>query len=266
MGENLQKLFDALIQSVPKMMGAVLIFIVGWIIAKIVTNIVKKLLVKSGIDKIGDQVNDIDIFQKANFEFKLSTVISKVLYYTLLLIFTVVAVDVLGMESLSNLVGDLINYVPKLVTAMALLLIGALLADAISGIAKSTFASLGIPSAGIIGSLIFWLVFLTIAVSALGQAQIDTDFIRSNLTVLLAGIVFAFAIGYGLASRSTVENFFASFYGKNKIELGSIIEIEGTKGEVVNINNSSFTVQNSNSKVIFPLSKLTTEKIVIFDK
>lgn len=264
-GENLQKLLDAFIQTAPKMLGALTIFIVGWLIAKIATGLVKKLLEKSGIDKIGDQVNNIEVFKKANFEFKLSEVVSKILYYTLLLIFAVGAVDVLGMESLSNLVSDLINYVPKLITAMALLLIGALLADAVAGIAKSTFKTLGIPSAGIISSLIFWLIFLTIGVSALGQASIDTDFIRSNLTVLLGGIVFAFAIGYGLASRSTVENFFASFYGKSKIQLYSIIEIEGVKGTVVELNNTSFTIQTEDAKVIFPLSKLNTEKITIFE-
>lgn len=265
MGENLEKLLDAFIQTAPKLLGALVIFIVGWIIAKIVTRFIKKALEKSGIDTLGNQVNNIEIFKKANFDFKLSHIVSKIFYYTLLLVVAVGAVDVLGMESLSNLVGDLINYVPKLITAFALLLIGALLADTIAGISKSTFKTLGIPSAGIISSLVFWLIFLTIAVSALGQASIDTDFIRSNLTVLLGGIVFAFAIGYGLASRSTVENFFASFYGKNKIELYSTIEIEGTKGTVVALNNTSFTIQTDNAKVIFPLSKLTTEKITIFD-
>lgn len=265
MGDNLQKLLEAFIQTAPKLLGALVIFFVGWIVAKLATKFVKKILEQSGIDKLGDQVNDIDIFKKANFSFKLSQIVSKILYYTLLLIVTVGAVDVLGMESLSKLVGELINYVPKLITAMALLLIGALLADTIAGLAKSTFKTLGIPSAGIISSLIFWLIFLTIGVSALGQASIDTDFIRSNLTVLLGGIVFAFAIGYGLASRSTVENFFASFYGKNKIQLYSTIEIEGVKGTVVGLNNTSFTIQTDDAKVIFPLSKLTTEKIIIFE-
>ena len=103
-------------------------------------------------------------------------------------------------------------------------------------------------------------------VSALGQASIDTNFIRSNLTVLLGGIVFAFAIGYGLASRTTVENFFASFYGKSKIELGKTVEIEGVKGRVIRMNNTSFTIQTEGAKVIFPLSKLTTERVTVFDE
>lgn len=259
-----KQLATQVITSVPKILGALFIFIIGYIIAKIVARTVKKLLVKVNVDKIGEKLNEVDLLQKSNFKIEISSVLSKIIYYVMMLLFLVASVDVLGMESLSNLVRDLINYIPQLLTAVVLLAVGLLIADTLSGIIKSTCASLGIPSAGIIGSMAFWIIFLTIGVSALSQAGIDTDFIRANISILLAGIIFAFAIGYGLASKSTVENFLASFYSKNKFALGDIIEIDGVKGEVVGMDNTSLTLTADNAQVIFPLSTLSKEKVKIY--
>lgn len=253
-----------MIEFAPNLIGALFIFIIGWIIAKFISNLVRKLLKNLNIDTLGQKINDVDLLKKTNFSVEISSVLSKVVYYLLMLLFLVGAVDVLGMESLSNLVKDVINYIPKLLTAMVLLGVGLLIADTLSGIIKSTCASLGIPSAGIIGSMTFWMIFLTIGVSALSQAGIDTNFIRSNLSILLGGIILAFAIGYGFASKNIVENFLASFYSKNKFSIGDTIEIDGIKGAITEIDNTSLTLASDGANVIFPLSTLSKEKVKIY--
>jgi len=260
----LKPLLNQVLISIPKIFGALFVFVIGWIIAKLVARMIKKLFTKLNVDKLGEKLNDVDLLKKSNFNIQISSVLSKVVYYIMMLLFLVASVDILGMESLSNLVGDLLNYIPQFLTAIVLLAVGLIIADTLAGIIKSTCASLGIPSAGIIGSMAFWIIFLTIGVSALSQAGIDTDFIRANISILLAGVIFAFAIGYGLASKITVENFLASFYSKNKFSLGDVIEIDGVKGEVVGMDNTSLTLTSNDSKVIFPLSTLSKEKVKIF--
>ncbi|HMR42829.1 MAG TPA: mechanosensitive ion channel, partial [Saprospiraceae bacterium] len=105
----------------------------------------------------------------------------------------------------------------------------------------------------------------TVGVSALAQAGLDTRFIMSNLTVLLGGGVLAFALGYGFASKNIVANFLASFYSKNKVKIGDIVMIDGIKGMVIFMDNSSLTLQSEGKKVVLPLSKLTSEKVEIFE-
>lgn len=260
----LEPLINQVLISIPNIVGALFVFIIGYFIAKLVAKMVKKLLVKLNVDILGDKLNDVDLLKKSNFNIEISSTLSKIFYYVMMLFFLVASVDILGMDSLSNLVRDLINYIPQFLTALVLLAVGLLIADTLSGIIKSTCASLGIPSAGIIGSMAFWIIFLTIGVSALSQAGIDTDFIRANISILLAGVIFAFAIGYGLASKNTVENFLSSFYSKSKFNLGDTIEIDGVKGEVVGMDNTSLTLTSENTKVIFPLSTLSKEKVKIY--
>jgi uncharacterized protein YacL len=171
---------------------------------------------------------------------------------------------VLGMPVVSQMVSDLIAYLPRLLSALVLFVLGIYLAEFVKNIVQATCNALGIPSAKIIANFVFYLIFLTLTISALAQASIETSLITSNLTVILGGVILAFAIGYGFASRDTMANFLASFYSKNKVKVGDFIAIDGSKGKVVAMDSSSITLQGDGKIIVIPLKKLTSEKVEIF--
>jgi hypothetical protein len=96
---------------------------------------------------------------------------------------------------------------------------------------------------------------------ALEQAKINTDFITSNISIILAGIVLAFSIGYGFASRDVMSNHIGYFYNRNRIHLGDHVNINGKEGIVIGIDNTSITLASIQDarRIIIPLSKLNTE-------
>jgi len=261
----LTNLLESFISTIPGIVGAIAIVIIGWIVAKIAAGIIRRMLVAVKIDALGDKLNEIEIVSNSNIKVVLSSLIAKVAYYFLLLIFWVAATDVLGVPAVSELMSNLINYVPQIISAVIVFAIGIFIAEFIKGIVLTACQSLGIPSAKLIAGFVFWFIFLTALVSALSQAGINTAFITSNLSVIIGGGVMAFALGYGLASKDMMANFLASFYSKDRFKLGDIIGIEGIKGTIIEIDNSSLTLQTDDKKVIIPLSKLTSEKIEVYE-
>ena len=251
-------------KAVPKFFGAFMIALIGYIVSKLVSSAVRKLFIKMNIDKIGDKLNEIEIVSKANIKIKISTIISKVLYYFLLLFFMVAAADVLAMPAVSNLVASIFNLIPNLIVAGIILIVGILFADALRSVAQASLESLGVPSARMISSLIFYFLFINIIISALSQAQINTEFLAQNIHLLIGGIVLAFAIGYGLASKSTMSNFLASYYVKDMFKVGDKITVEGVTGKVIEMNKASVSLVTDNgNKVIFPLSKVSGSNVEI---
>ncbi len=258
------ELLSNFLSAVPGTIGALVVIIIGLIISKILRGVVRKFLEKIKIDSLGDKLNEIDIVDKANVKIKFSTVLSSIFYYFLVLLFVVVATDILGMPSVSELVKNIFEFIPRLVVALIVLVLGILLADGIKSIVTTACDSLGIPSAKLIGNLLFYFLFINIVILALSQAGIKTDFLSQNLSILIGGVAFAFAIGYGFASKSVVSNFLASYYSDNTIAVGDKVRIEEVTGTVVDVSKSSMTIETENSRVIFPLSKITTGKIEIF--
>jgi hypothetical protein len=262
----LQELLTQFITILPRFVAAIMVTIIGMIVAKNVAKILGKVLAASGIDKIADMLNEIDFVQSMNIKIQLSGIIAKVINYMLLLIFIIAATDILGMPAISQLVSDIINYFPLIISASIVLMLGVLLADFIKGIVQTTCKSLGIPSGNIIASIVFYFIFINAVIVALSQAHIDTDFIKNNLTVLLGAIAGAFALGYGLASKDLMSSILASFYHRDRFDLGDVITIEGVTGEIIEIDNASITLQTDGKRVVFPSSKLHSEKVEIHDQ
>jgi len=156
------------------------------------------------------------------------------------------------------------NYLPSLLTASVVFMLGLFVADMVQGAVVTLCKSLGVASAKMIGSIVFYFLFVTIAVSALAQAKINTEFISSSLVVLIGAGALAFAFGYGLASKDLVSNYLASYYNKNKVRVGDDVRIIGERGKVVMIDSTSMILQTHERAIIIPLSKLTTEKVEVF--
>ncbi len=265
--ESLNKVLGSFLAVIPGLVGAIVLLLIGVIVAKIVSKIIKKILETIQIDRLGEKLNEIDLVRNANVKIKISAILSTVVYYILILIFAMAATDVLGMPVVAALMSDIVNYIPKAVTALVVLIIGLLVAEALKKILFSSLQSLAVPSAKIIANIFFYFIFINVLLIALKQAGISTGFLEQNLTTIVAGVVGAFALGYGLASREIMSSFLASFTNKNKYKVGDVIGLEGVKGKIVAMDNISLTLQNDDGyRVSFPLSKLNASKVEIFSQ
>ncbi|MFN0034794.1 MAG: mechanosensitive ion channel family protein [Saprospiraceae bacterium] len=249
----------------PKFIGALTILFVGWLVARTVGKVLSKVLATVGVDRLAEMFDDIDLIQRTGvLKEKLSGILAKVVYYMMMLIFIIAATETLGVAAITQIFSDLMNYLPSLLTASVVFMLGLFLADMLQGAVVTLCQSLGIASAKMIGSIVFYFLFITIAVSALAQAKIKTEFISSSLIVLIGAGALAFALGYGFASKDLVANYLASYYNKNKVRVGDDVRIMGERGKVVLIDSTSLILQTPERAIIVPLSKLTTEKVEVF--
>jgi len=252
-----------MLNAIPKFLSAFTILIFGYIISNSLKKIIQNVLIKLNLDIIGNRLNKISIISNSNLEIKLSKIISKAIYYILMLIFIMASIGALDMPILADLMKDIITYVPNLLVAFIILLGGTLLADTAKNVVLSTCKSIGVPSGNIISHFIFYFLFVNITILALAQAKVNTEFLAQNLSIIVGGGVLAFSIGYGFASKDLVSSFLASFYSKNKINIGDKISIAGYTGIVIELDKSSITIESERKNVIIPLNKLLTDTFEI---
>lgn len=262
--QGIQDLISQFLVAIPFILKAILLLGGGWIIARFFSSLVKKLLLGLKVDKLAERLNEIDLIGNSNIKILPSIILSKVVYYFLLFVFLVAATEALQIKAASDMLVNILNYIPILLSAMVVFVIGLFAADSLKKLVFTAASSLAIPAAGLISNLVFYFILINVLMVTLTQAKINTEFIQDNISIVLAGIVFAFAIGYGLASRELAANFISSFYNKEKIKIGSQIQIDGKKGEVIEVGATTFTLETANSRIIIPLSKLSSESVEVF--
>lgn len=255
-----------MIEVIPNLITAIAIFIVGYILAKFLRKVIRKVLLKTGIDRLADRLNDVDLIASSSVDIVPSKLLSSIVYYMVLLVFVMASVEALGMKALSDLMTELINYVPKAISALFVLIIGVLIIDMIKKVVQTTCESLGIASAKLLGNVVFYFLFLNVALITLKQAELQTAFMENNISIVLAGVILAFSIGYGLASKSLMANMLAAFYAKDKFEEGDEVTVEGKRGVVINLDSTTLTVRVDEGEMVVPLSKLSNEKYFIHRK
>jgi Mechanosensitive ion channel/Conserved TM helix len=259
----LEELLKNLAGVIPTLFAAITLLVAGFFASKIISRIITTVLERIGIDKLADKLNEIDMVQQYDLAIKPSMVIGRIVQYFLTLIFLIMATDVLGMAAVSQLVRDVINYIPSLVTGGLIMVFTLFIANSLKGIVVTACRSIGVPSPGMIGNVIFYFVFLTGMVSALAQAKVDTDFVKTNLSIILGGAIGAFALGYGLASKDMMANFLGSMYSRRRFRIGDVIRIDNMVGRIVALDNTSVVLNAPDRQIIIPLSKLSRESVEI---
>lgn len=253
-----------IIDYLPNVLGALGILLIGWIISRLTSRLIGKALRRIKVDRLMDQLKSIDLIGKGNISFSPSVFLAKLVYYVLMLIFTVAAVDTLGMDSVSNLITSLLEYLPRMLSAFLVFIVGLFISNFIKNIVSTAATSLGIPSAKLIANFLFYFLFLNVLMIALDQAGVETAFLTSNLTLVLGGVVLAFAFGYGFASRDLMANYLASFYAKDKFRIGDTLNVDGEEGIILEKDNTSIILRKKDGrKVIFPLSMISNRKVEI---
>ena len=259
-------ILDQTIAFFTNLVVAIVILIIGFLIAKLVFTIIKKVLAKTGFDKMGESFGNIGIIKQTGIEIKLSAVVSKGLYFYILLVFITVAVQILGVASLSNVFTSLVDFVPQMVVALVVLMIGVVVSDVLKNLVISICQSFNIPSGRLLGNIVFFFLLTIFVINTLGQIGINTELLQSSFNIIVGGIILAFGVGYGLASRDLMANILSSFYTKNRYKEGQVIKIDDIKGIILKMDNTSITLKTEDATiVIMPLQNLQFKNVEIFE-
>ncbi len=252
-----QRIFNVL----PNVIGALLLLLLGWLIAKGVSIAIRKLLQSKTMARLTERLNRLSLLQRSDLSLDSVHIISRFVYWIILLIFFVAASETLGWTAVSRTLNNLINYLPALLSAIVILLIGLYLAQTVRTVIRAALHSLRVGAAQLISSLAFYLLATIVVLTALEQAGVDTSIVTANLTLIVGAIVGAFAISFAIASRHILENILASFYGRKNFAVGDTIRLNTVEGTIVRIDGVSVVVKTKDAEVVLPAQALISEQI-----
>ncbi len=261
----LQEMWQALLNFLPKILAAIAVLFIGRILMKLIIFLVKKALKFTKIDSWTDKLNEIELFENSDFEFKPTNFIIKAIKWVLILVTVIIVSDILGLQMISQEIGNLISYLPKLFSAVVIFMIGIYIANVIRNAIKSLFKSFDLGGSNLIGNIIFYAITVIVAITALNQAGINTDIITNNLTIILGSLLLAFTIAFGLGSKEIVQRLLFGFYSRKNLVVGQKIRIGEIEGTIAALDNITMTLITDKGKFIFPIKEINDRIIQVFD-
>ncbi len=255
---------EKLMASLPSVLGAIFIILLGWLFARLVAGIISRLLTAVKFDQLAERVNFQDFLQKANMTLSPSVLMGKFIYWILMLLVVITASETLGWSAVSEEISKLIAYLPQLLAAVVFFIVGVYIASFVRDVIGGATQTLGISTGKVISAFVFYLLLVLVALTALKQAGIDTSIITSNLMIIVGSVMVAMAISYGFASRDILSNILGSYFSRRTFEVGQHIEIDGKAGKIIEITSVTITIRlNEERDLVIPAHQLMTKQIEI---
>lgn len=261
--ESLSTIGREIATAFPKIFGAIIILVIGWLTIKIVTFLLKKVLKITKIDALNEKINDMEITGKSDFKIDLSKIVLGFAKWFLILVFLILAADILNFQIISQEIGNLLNYLPKFFSALVLLMVGFYIGSLVKKTVKKLFESFELGGSNLVSNLLFYIIVIFMSITALNQAGVDTTIITNNITMILGAFLLAFALGVGLGTREIIADIMRSFYTRKTYAVGDRIVIGDDEGTIKAIENNSLILETRAGEFVIPIKDVVSQKVQI---
>lgn len=258
-----QDLWSQFLDVIPKILMAIGFVILAWVILKVINYILKKLLKLSKIDSLTTKLNEAELFGKNDYDIVPSIIVLKFVKYLIILIFIIIASESLGLTMISEGIASFIGYLPILISALLIFVVGIYLASIIKKAVQDTLKSLEVTGSNLVGNIVFYAIVVVVSITALNQAGIDTEIITSNLTLILGSVLISFTIAFGLGARDVITRLLFGFYSRKNFEVGQHIKTKKIEGVIQQIDNICITIKTNDGLVVLPIKTFVDQKVEI---
>jgi hypothetical protein len=253
---------DQLGDYLPRVLGALVLLVVGLLIAILVGRLVRGALVRAGLDRFADRSGTNELLTQAGLGNSLSALIGTAARLTVVIVVCFAALTLLGLALLSSSLNAGILFIPRLFTALALVLIGIVLGAFVRAWLERTSAQLDFPVA--IGPVAQVLVIVLFGLCAAVQIGVTVAPLTAIATVLLGAIAVTLALAFGLGAREIARSLTSGRYARADFDVGQMIRVGDVRGEIVRIDGAATTLKAGEETIRIPNSVLV-ERIVVIE-
>lgn len=191
-------------QFLPKLALAIVVLIAGWMLAKLARFAVVKALRAINFNVLTERAGMDGFLRQGGVQSDTTDIFGVLIYWVVILAALVIGFNSLGLTYITDLLRQVVLFVPKVIVALLILAFGAYFARFIGGTVMTYCRNIGIQDADLLGSLAQYAIMTFVVLIALEQVNVGGEIVRLSFLIILGGVVFAFALAFGLGSQAKV--------------------------------------------------------------
>lgn len=213
-----------LLGFLPALIGAILILIIGWIIAGILAGLIEKGLKAVGFEKAAQSTGIAGFIENAGSGWTASKLVAEIVKWFIRLIAIQAAASILRLDQISQVINAILLWLPNLVVAIVIVVIGALIANFVAGIVRGSAAEMGFSTPNLLANITRYAIIGFAAVAAFNQLGIAPTVVNTLFIGLVATLVLAFGLAFGLGGQQTAAQITQGWYEKGRQTTPKIAE------------------------------------------
>ena len=207
-------MLTAFLLALPSIVGALLLLVIGWIVAGIVGGLVTRLLRRVGLDTLATKAGITAFLQRAKMKLDAAGLVGGIITWYVRLIFVIMAANAVGITAVSSVLNQIIGFIPNLLVALLILGVFAWLAGVTRNLVSGAAESAGVQNSGALAMLAYATVLGFGIVAAASQIGVAATLINILFTGVVAAVALAFALAFGLGGREEAARILRDMRGQ----------------------------------------------------
>ena len=200
----------------PQLIGAILVLVIGWIVAGLVAGLIERILTRIGFERAAESTGIAGFVRQSGSEWTVSKVVAEIVKWFIRLIAIQAAAQILGMERISEIINAILLWLPNLVVALAILVIGALIARFVAGLVRGATSEMGFANPGLMGSIARYAILVFAVIAAVDQLGIAENVVLTLFSGAVIAVAGAVAIAFGFGGQQTAARITESWYQRGQ--------------------------------------------------
>lgn len=201
----LQETWYSLLNFIPNLIGAIIVFVIGWFIAIGVGKLIAEVLARLKFNKIFERTGWKEALEKAELKVNPSEFVGAIFKWILVIVFLLVAVEILGLPQFAIILNRLIGWLPNLVVAIAIFVVAVIVADILDKVIRASVQKIGVKYVGTLGAITRWAIYVFSGLAILVQLGVAQALINTLITTLLGMIALALGLAFGLGGKDAAS-------------------------------------------------------------
>ena len=211
----LSNALNTFLAAIPQVVGALLIIVIGWIVAGALARVTTELLKRAGADRMFAEHGG-DVYGSRSRRIQPSVVMGELVKWLIRIVFLVAAANVLGMPQVSELLNQILLWIPNLIVAAIILLLAPLLGRFVRGAIEVGAGEMGFTNAALLGRIAEIAIMAFAVVIAINQIGIAATLVNTLFIGLVGAVALAFGLAFGLGGRDVAARITEEWYESSK--------------------------------------------------
>jgi Conserved TM helix len=209
--QPMEQMWTNVLGFLPTLVSVLLILLIGWMLAALAQKAITRFLKLARLDSVSEKIGISNILTKGDINYTLSEIIGVMVYWLLMLVVFLMAVNALQLTVAAELLNQVILYVPNVIASVFILVLGIFFASIIANTVRTTAANAGIQQARTLGQFTQVIIVVFTIIESLNQLKIDTSIIELVIKATLAAIALGVGLAIGLGCKDMAGRYVGQF-------------------------------------------------------
>ena len=263
--DSFTQAWSQVILLAPKMVAMVTVLVLGYVVARwfggLITVVAEKLGLQTAAEKSGlaKSMHDVGIRRAV------PAIVGGIVFWLLMSVFVMAAFSILGLESVSLAMKEVVNYIPKVLVATVVVVVGLLAATFVRGVVATSADRVGLSYAEYLAGGCYWVLSILTFIAAFNQLGIQFALLEKLILIGSAGLAAGFALAFGLGGRDVMAGILAGYYVRQRLQAGDTVSVAGFEGTVREVGPVATIIETRDGGLVsrhsIPNAKMLQEAV-----